>query len=66
MLRYLRLFGIQVRTSLVLGMQYRWEFLIDGALSVFWAAAAVLPARRPNRHIPAATAEQSGESSRRC
>jgi ABC-2 type transport system permease protein len=43
MLRYFRLFGIQVRTSLVLGMQYRWEFLIDGALSLFWAVAAVLP-----------------------
>ena len=43
MARYLRLFLIQLRTSLVLGMQYRWEFLIDGALSVFWAAAAVLP-----------------------
>jgi ABC-2 type transport system permease protein len=43
MRRYLLLFAIQVRTSLVLGMQYRWEFLIDGALSLFWAGAAVLP-----------------------
>jgi len=41
--RYLGLFWLQLRTSLVTGMQYRWEFILDGAMSIFWAAMALLP-----------------------
>lgn len=43
MLRYLRLFWIQLRSSLLLALQYRWDFLIDGAISVLYAATAVAP-----------------------
>jgi ABC-2 type transport system permease protein len=43
MLRYLRLLGIQLRTSLLLAMQYRLEFFLDGVMSVFWTASALVP-----------------------
>jgi ABC-2 type transport system permease protein len=43
MRRYVRLFRAQVRASLLLGMQYRYDFLIDGALSVFWTITALVP-----------------------
>ena len=43
MLRYLRLLGIQLRTSLLLAMQYRLEFFLDGVMSVFWTASAIGP-----------------------
>ncbi|MCC6334574.1 MAG: ABC-2 family transporter protein [Myxococcales bacterium] len=43
MTRYLRLLGLQLRTSGLLAAQYRWDFLIDGVISVFWAATAVVP-----------------------
>jgi ABC-2 type transport system permease protein len=42
-LRYARLFGIQLRTSLVLSMQYRADFLLDGFIEVFWMATAIIP-----------------------
>jgi len=41
--RYLRLLGTQLRVSLALGMQYRWEFLLDGALTVLFAFIGVIP-----------------------
>ncbi len=41
--RYLRLFAIQVRASLLLALQYRSDFLLDGFAEVFWMATAVLP-----------------------
>jgi ABC-2 type transport system permease protein len=41
--RYLRLLGLQVRTSALLAAQYRWDFLVDGVISIFWAATAVVP-----------------------
>jgi ABC-2 type transport system permease protein len=41
--RYLKLFRVQVRMSLLLGMQYRYDFLIDGVLSVFWTITALVP-----------------------
>jgi ABC-2 type transport system permease protein len=41
--RYLRLLGIQLRTSLVLSMQYRVDFLLDGFIEVFWMATAIIP-----------------------
>lgn len=43
MTRYLRLLGLQLRTSALLAAQYRWDFLVDGAISMFWAATAVVP-----------------------
>lgn len=42
-MRYLRLLGIQLRTSLVLSMQYRADFLLDGFIEVFWMATAIIP-----------------------
>jgi len=42
-LRYLRLLGIQLRASLALGAQYRVEFLVAGALSVFWTLLGLVP-----------------------
>ena len=41
--RYLRLLGIQLRTSLLLAMQYRLEFFLDGLMSIFWTASATVP-----------------------
>jgi ABC-2 type transport system permease protein len=41
--RYLRLFAIQLRTSVVLSMQYRADFLLDGFIEVFWMATAIIP-----------------------
>jgi ABC-2 type transport system permease protein len=41
--RYLRLLGLQLRMSLTLGAQYRWDFLLDGAMSIVWTGLAVVP-----------------------
>lgn len=41
--RYLHLFWIQLRTSALLALQYRWDFLVDGAISLFWTASALVP-----------------------
>ncbi len=41
--RYVRLFAVQVRTSLALGMQYRVDFVIQGAVSVFWLLVTLVP-----------------------
>lgn len=43
MLRYLRLLALQLRTSALLAAQYRWDFLVDGVISLFWAFTAVVP-----------------------
>jgi ABC-2 type transport system permease protein len=43
MLRYLNLFWIQLRNSLLLALQYRWDFLVDGAISSLYAVTAVVP-----------------------
>ena len=43
MLRYLRLFGVQLRTSGLLAVQYRYDFLIDGIISLFWTITALVP-----------------------
>ncbi len=42
-MRYLRLLAIQLRTSLVLSMQYRVEFVLDAFIEVFWMATAIIP-----------------------
>jgi len=41
--RYLALLGRQLRTSALLAAQYRWDFLVDGLISLFWMATAVVP-----------------------
>ncbi len=41
--RYLQLLKLQLRTSALLAAQYRFDFLIDGLISVVWAAAAIAP-----------------------
>src|SRR5919201_4648405 len=41
--RYLRLFGVQLRMSALMAVQYRYDFLIDGAISLFWTATALVP-----------------------
>jgi len=43
MRRYARLLWLQLRTSALLAAQYRWDFLVDGAISLFWAFTAVVP-----------------------
>ena len=43
MLRYLRLLGVQFRASAQVAMQYRLEFLVEGAMAFFWMAWAVVP-----------------------
>jgi ABC-2 type transport system permease protein len=42
-LRYARLLGIQVRASATVAMQYRLDFVIQGALAVFWASWSLVP-----------------------
>jgi ABC-2 type transport system permease protein len=41
--RYARLLAVQVRASLALAMQYRADFLIDGAIEVLWTSTALTP-----------------------
>ncbi|HYV49837.1 MAG TPA: ABC-2 family transporter protein [Myxococcaceae bacterium] len=43
MRRYLKLLWIQLRSSMLLALQYRWDFLVDGAISLFYAVTAVAP-----------------------
>jgi ABC-2 type transport system permease protein len=43
MRRYLRLLSIQLRTSIVLSMQYRADFLLDGFVEIFWMVTAIVP-----------------------
>lgn len=42
-MRYVRLLGVQLRTSALMAVQYRYDFLIDGAISLFWTATALVP-----------------------
>jgi ABC-2 type transport system permease protein len=42
-MRYLRLLVMQFRASLLLSMQYRVEFLLDGFVEIFWMATAIIP-----------------------
>jgi ABC-2 type transport system permease protein len=43
MIRYLRLLGIGLRVSISLGAQYRWNFLVDGLVSILWTALGLVP-----------------------
>jgi ABC-2 type transport system permease protein len=42
-LRYLRLLGIQIRASAAVAMQYRIDFLVQGALALFWTTWSLVP-----------------------
>jgi len=42
-MRYLRLLALQLRVSLQLSLQYRWDFFLEGLLAVFGAAVALVP-----------------------
>jgi ABC-2 type transport system permease protein len=42
-MRYLRLLLTQLRISAVLSMQYRWEFILDGGLTLLWTAIGIVP-----------------------
>jgi ABC-2 type transport system permease protein len=41
--RYARLFGVQLRSSVLLALQYRLDFAIDAVLSLFWMATSLVP-----------------------
>jgi len=41
--RYLRLLAIQVRASTAVAMQYRIDFLVQGALALFWTTWSLVP-----------------------
>jgi ABC-2 type transport system permease protein len=41
--RYLRLLRVQLRMSATTAMQYRTEFLLKGALALFWIAITLVP-----------------------
>ena len=41
--RYWRLFRVQVRSSVLLGLQYRADFVLDGLVSLFWTLTALVP-----------------------
>ena len=43
MLRYARLLGVQVRTSLLTLLQYRFDFATEGLLELLWTATALGP-----------------------
>jgi ABC-2 type transport system permease protein len=43
MRRYVRLFGVQARISAAAGMAYRSDFLIEGVMTIAWAALTLLP-----------------------
>lgn len=43
MTRYLRLLGLQLRTSVLLAAQYRNDFFLDAIIGLFWTATAVMP-----------------------
>ena len=40
---YLRLLGVSVKTSVLTSMQYRADFVVQGAMSLFWTALALVP-----------------------
>jgi ABC-2 type transport system permease protein len=42
-MRYPRLLAIQLRASLLLAMQYRLEFILDGFVEAFWMVTAIIP-----------------------
>ena len=43
MVRYARLLAVQFRTSALLGMQYRLDFILDALMTLFWTASSLVP-----------------------
>ena len=43
MRRYLKLLWIQLRSSMLLALQYRWDFVTDGLISALYAVTAIAP-----------------------
>jgi ABC-2 type transport system permease protein len=43
MRRYAQLLWIQLRASILLALQYRADFVIDGVIEVFWTITALVP-----------------------
>jgi ABC-2 type transport system permease protein len=41
--KYLRLFLAQLRTALLVSLQYRADFLLDGAIEILWTSTALAP-----------------------
>jgi ABC-2 type transport system permease protein len=41
--RYLRLLVVQLRASVLLALQYRLDFVVDGVMSLFWTGTALVP-----------------------
>src|SRR5712672_2329380 len=50
--RYLRLLFLQFRLSLTLGAAYRWDFVLQGALSLVWTALGIVPLYVALHHRP--------------
>jgi len=42
-MRALRVLGVQLRSSLLVAMQYRSDFLVEGGVEVLWALTALTP-----------------------
>ncbi len=43
LVRYARLFRVQIRTSALTLLQYRFDFFTEGCLEILWAATALVP-----------------------
>lgn len=43
MTRYLHLFAIQARASLLLALQYRLDFFLQFGIAIFWSASTLVP-----------------------
>ncbi len=41
--RYFTILGIQLRASTTIGMQYRFDFLVEGVLTIFWMFTTLMP-----------------------
>ncbi|HEX3343271.1 MAG TPA: ABC transporter permease, partial [Polyangiaceae bacterium] len=61
-MRYARLLLVQLRASLLLAMQYRAEFLLDGFVEVFWMVPAIVPLAVVYRVRPTLGAWSFGEA----
>ena len=42
-MRYAFLFGLALRKSLTLAMQYRWDFVLSAVLSLLWTTSGLVP-----------------------
>jgi ABC-2 type transport system permease protein len=60
--RYMRLAAIQLRASLLLGMQYRTDFILDAVVGLFWTAAGIVPLLVVFRARPTIAGWTFGES----